>query len=485
MSNSDRTESIAAAAVFAATFAVHAGNLRLALLGWDTYATVLTARVASLRDLAGTFTEKLMDGRLPYGDFYRPVGNAIVAIDTAIWGLRPFGHQLTSLLVFCAATTLLFAVVSQRARDLAPDRIAPRVVAGGAASMLLALHPAVLSVLPVVARRTETLMACFALAALCAAHGGRRRGRVISAAFAALAVGSKEPGIVVLPLLAVDRLCASRREGLRARLIDALEFVSPSIAAVAAFGVVHTIVLRGLGGYFEASDAPYPARLLFYAPAYLGMVFATGPLSGFDHAGVVVAGAVLGVAAGLLAILARAREDRGAGADPGALLALPAIGLSWLAIHFGLACTTASPQPRYAQSLVLGLALVIGGVMAFAVRERSVRLTLVTAFPIACALLGSPLWQPRGAFAEASRLQIAELSEFERTLRGSVGPSIHDVRARRMVDVYDRGIDPAWMLSPWSLQAWAELTFPDRKIRVEENVARLDPVYWNLRVIVE
>ena len=59
--------------VFVAAFVLHMDNLYNALLGWDTYATIIASRIESSADFWGTFSEVMMDGRLVFGDFYRPV----------------------------------------------------------------------------------------------------------------------------------------------------------------------------------------------------------------------------------------------------------------------------------------------------------------------------------------------------------------------------------------------------------------------------
>ncbi|RPJ41411.1 MAG: hypothetical protein EHM19_11990, partial [Candidatus Latescibacterota bacterium] len=68
------------------------------LLGHDTYPIIRAARIESAADVAGTFTEELMDGAYPEGHFYRPVLNLSFALDHAVYRLRPAGFHATDLL---------------------------------------------------------------------------------------------------------------------------------------------------------------------------------------------------------------------------------------------------------------------------------------------------------------------------------------------------------------------------------------------------
>jgi len=479
--------------VFVAAMFVHRDNLARALLGWDTYATLVASRITSASDLAGTFTEKLMDGRLVFGDFYRPVGNLFVALDLAVWGTQPFGHQLTSTLLFAAACTAVFVVVQQRRRGAS---IAPAAWA----ATLVVLHPASLSILPIVARRTETLMVVFVLAALAAAGwagASERRRSAAAACFALLAIGSKEPGLVVLPLLFIDRVLAPGGAGaLRVRLVAAARFVAPSVAVIAAFAVARTLVLGGIGGYYDAPEASYLVRLVGHAPDYISMVAVTGALDASALASPLALLSTAAVAIGCVALW----QIRSSRADEAmAELRLPALGLAWAGFQLALASTAEKPEPRYVEGLVIGLSLVLAGfVDRGVVRRAEVRATagarcrranalLAAAALVAfTSLAGAPLWRGYPAFAEASATQTKELGDLEaRVGAGPLEARGERIRLRKLEPSADRVVDHVWMLSPWGVQAWLELTFPGRVFEVErDRLRRPEPTHWPL-VIVE
>jgi hypothetical protein len=140
------------ALVLAAAVAAHRPFLALGHLGWDTYPLILTSRIASATDLAGAFGEELMDGRYPNGHFYRPVTTLSFALDHAAWGLAPSGYHLTDLVLLLACA---LGVAALGRRLLGPG------VGPLAAALLFALHPLHVEILPVAARRADTLAQLF------------------------------------------------------------------------------------------------------------------------------------------------------------------------------------------------------------------------------------------------------------------------------------------------------------------------------------
>ena len=169
MSNTwDRHRHLAGlAGVALVALATHRQTLDWALLGSDSYASIIASRIRNFGDLIGTFGEVLMDGRFPFGEYYRPVGNLFMALDYSIWELDSFGYQLTSVLLFSATVGMLYFATH---RMLGPDsRAGPSV-----AALFFALHPSALSVLPFVERRTELLALTCTLTAFALLSGNGR-----------------------------------------------------------------------------------------------------------------------------------------------------------------------------------------------------------------------------------------------------------------------------------------------------------------------
>ena len=288
------------ALVLAAAVAAYRPLLALGHLGWDTYPLILTSRITSAADLLGAFREELMDGRYPNGHFYRPVTTLCFALDHAVWGLEPSGYHLTDLLLLLACA---IGVAALGRRLLGPG-IGPLV-----AALLFALHPLHVETLPVAARRADTLALLFTLIALLASARWRARGEgkrgvsrarseaqpsgvqegepsgvhsglrtALSALAAALAVGSKESGSVVVPLLIALGFAESGPAPGGERLRRALRAGALPLAAVGLVLLVRTAVLGGIGGHPGSSLFAGASRGLAVGPLYTFLLLMPQPV---------------------------------------------------------------------------------------------------------------------------------------------------------------------------------------------------------------
>ena len=212
-------------------------------LGWDTWPMIATARIESWSDFAGTFTEKLMDGRYPLGDFYRPITNLSVALDHALWGTDPVGYHVTDFAILVGSALFVAVLVA---------RLFGSRAAGVLAALVFALHPVHWESLPVTARRADTLSVFFALAWLAALPLGSRQAAsgcrsVLSGlavfALAFGAVGAKETGALIVGLAFALLLLAPGSTS-RRRLVPA---TIVTLIAVGLFVAARTAVLGGLG----------------------------------------------------------------------------------------------------------------------------------------------------------------------------------------------------------------------------------------------
>ena len=150
--------SLAIAVALVAGAVLFAETRHYGLIGFDTHPLIVSARVESPGDLADLFVERLMDGRYPSA-FYRPLVSASFALDEALWGLDPFGYQLTAALLFTALLLGLGALGERiggaRARWMAI-----------ALPTVFALHPSYYEIVPIPARRADLLCGVFAVAAV-------------------------------------------------------------------------------------------------------------------------------------------------------------------------------------------------------------------------------------------------------------------------------------------------------------------------------
>jgi len=478
--------SLAIAVALAAGAALFVETRHYGLLGFDTLPLIASSRVESLADVLGLFRERLMDGRYPSA-FHRPLVSASFALDEAVWGLDPFGYQLTGALWF---TALLLGLVSlggllgkQTGPGPPPDRGGRRWLAV-ALPALVALHPAAYEVVPIPARRADLMCAVFATAAVVFAL--RRRAWVAGVA-ALLAILSKESGYAVPPLVAATALLLEGQDGLEgsprssltglaARLRAALELAAPAFG-LAAFALAgRLLVLGGMGGHRDEFGV---IGALASAPG-----IAVDVLSGivlFGSAAVPLAVYALGAAL-LLAVVGLAgtlgvasSEDRCVGLRPIGL------GILW---SLGFAATYAAAGWVGAWYFLLpeiGAAIALLGLLAAAiegVRCRAAPRAARGCCVLAAGLLAGVLvWQASfapvlGNYGEWQRAT-AVSDEFFRKLDQKVSAS----SAGQRIDAPPLpmwaspsegvpGVQGAAILSDYSVQAWADLMYPQRSIRV-------------------
>jgi hypothetical protein len=233
-----RVSWLALLAVLAAAHFAHRRLLPLEHLGWDTWPLIASSRGG----LAGAFTEPLMHGRYPLGEFYRPVTSLAFALDHALSASAPAGYHLTNHLILLAGVGASFLL----ARRLAGGTRGPLV-----AALVFALHPIHLATLPMAARRADMLSALFTMLALAALPRPRAPFTLPRAALLFLlgyaAAASKETGIVLLAL--AHGLAFAEAEGpFTARARAALR-AWPAALGVLLLALTRTLVLGGIGGH--------------------------------------------------------------------------------------------------------------------------------------------------------------------------------------------------------------------------------------------
>jgi hypothetical protein len=456
------------AAVATVVFGAYHGVLGLGLLGYDAYPMIATARIQGWSDLAGTFSEALMDGRFPRGDFYRPVTNLSIALDYAVWGLAPFGYHLTDLLVFVVNGALLCAF----ARKLFG---ADAWLAGLVAALVFALHPMQLEALPVPPRRADSLCLGFALACLLSsapadappsAHARLRR--TLSGIFALLAAGSKETGVIVAPLAFGLAFLRSPARARPARAREALRGSLPSLAAVTLYVAARSWVLGGWGGHRSASLAR-ASNLSGLVEPYLARLFAP---QAYEPGRLWIA--ALSLAALLLSAYLAWRPPRRV--DARRLRSGLAFALLWFVCLLAIHSLADRASAWYTSLFVAPYAVFLGFLTQTGVdllRERRVApAVLALAFALGLAashLRHSSLLHAYPEWPRASALADAFLTRVERQVRGAEPGST--LRFRRFPTRVERsptppGIRSAVVLDDYSLQAWADLVLPEHPVRV-------------------
>jgi hypothetical protein len=222
-------------ALFVAVVLAWLPALRGGFVWDDQHDIVLSDKLHHARALADVFRHDAMWSANNVSTIatYRPLALASLALDFQLWGLRPAGFHLTSVLLHALATLALFAVFVELVDD----------IVAAALALLFALHPANAEAVAWINGRSEILALGFGALALRAARLRRFPSLTL---FLLLALLSKETGLVFVPL-AIALACIEpatpieRREKLR------LEWSAPVAAAIAlaAYAAMRTAALHG------------------------------------------------------------------------------------------------------------------------------------------------------------------------------------------------------------------------------------------------
>jgi len=478
--------------VIAAILLVAAGaawSLRvweLELLGWDCYPLILTCRVTSPADVAQNFTERMMEERYP-GDFYRPAFNFALALEYWVGGLRPqaYLHANVLLFVLCAgALYLLFRRLGGPAAN----------VGAVVAVIAFLVHPSHVEVVPAPARQPELLCGLFMALALWVQLWPRalqsKWPPIAPAVLGLWALSSKETGLILPVLIGLAVLLYSPATGWRGRLWRTGLALLPHAVVWIIFFAARTAVLGGLGGHAQTSLVDSVSRLPMFARGLFELVAAPQPPMRSTFAAVL--GGLLACGLTLSFVMSvwrsRTRRDPDAPADGFARAGL--VGLAWFVLTALTYAVAGRMQPWYLLLPVAGLAIVVGAVAEWLVRlARAAGLSAripagVTAALLAAVLVWhgwySPYVQRYPEWATGS----AYAREYLEGLRGRItaAPDGSIVRFPAPVDWVPPQLDRptvfgAAVYRDYSVQAWAELEFTARKVRVtlQDSAARPYP----------
>jgi Flp pilus assembly protein TadD len=179
------------------------------------------------------------------------------ALDYAAWGLNPWGHHLTSIVLHALNTLLVYFVISSLLKADNREKHPAgqgQIITAAAAAFLFGLHPLHVESVAWVSERKDVLSAFFSLAALYAYLSyadvtGRRGSRswrvrryILSLGLFTLALLSK-PIVVTLPLvmLIIDWYplgrCADRKAA-KLALLEKIPFFAFSLATVVIMVIV-------------------------------------------------------------------------------------------------------------------------------------------------------------------------------------------------------------------------------------------------------
>ncbi len=227
---------MALAAVFVVALAGSANTLQNSFTNWDD--PVLILNNPQIRSLSPSAIVTLFTSVANHA--YLPVRDLSYALDYALWGLDPYGFHLTNLLLHCANSLLLFALLARLFED---DRLAL------AAALIFAVHPVHSEAVAWASGRKDLLAFAFGLLTVLSFDWGDRArkrtlGIALSALCAFLACLSK-PTAVVLPFLLWVALLLRKEGG--ARVSACVRSTLPVLLVCGAMAVAHFAIAFSKG----------------------------------------------------------------------------------------------------------------------------------------------------------------------------------------------------------------------------------------------
>lgn len=273
----------AALAVALLVFVVYSPVLRNGFVGWDDDIYVVrNPRLLhlSLTSLLETFSNVHASGN------WHPLTELSHAADCALWGMRPFGHHLSSILLhgLNAGLVVVLACAIARARTRTSVRSAREIVAGIAAGLLWGLHPLRVESAAWISERKDVLCAAFYLSGLFCylryaganreagseATGQHRRRFYIGALACFLLALLSKPMAVSFPLvlLVLDAYPLQRLDHTRSWRLLAEKI--PFFVLALASAIVTLEAQRAVGAFRAMRGVPLATKALVAAHSIVG-----------------------------------------------------------------------------------------------------------------------------------------------------------------------------------------------------------------------
>lgn len=181
---------------------------------------------------------------------YQPLAWLSLGLDSKLWGMRPWGFHLTSMLLHSLNGALFFGLSRELLRRALPD-CPPEELGWGAlaAALFFALHPLRAEPVALVTERRDVLAGAFALLSTLAYL--RRRLRWAFGLYGRCLLSNASGAALPAAWLAVDFFPCDRlrsRSDWRAALGEKMPFFAPALLAalLAVFGQLKAGSLKGL-----------------------------------------------------------------------------------------------------------------------------------------------------------------------------------------------------------------------------------------------
>lgn len=233
--------------------------------GIDTVAIIESVRIFAVRDIIPIFSKPLAaDTPMPQvvQACYRPVCSLLFSLDYALWGLSPFGFNLTNVLLHVLVSVISFFVV----RLLTKRRSIAFI-----SSLLFTLHPVLVEGVSATVRRYDTLITLFILLSLFSflkysdSLFKKTKHLAVSIIFYALALGTKEIAVIFPFMIFAYLIFISFSEEISfaRKFYKSLKKSLPYIVASMIFIALRTYVIGGIGGYVSKTSGAAAAAQVF------------------------------------------------------------------------------------------------------------------------------------------------------------------------------------------------------------------------------
>jgi len=462
---------MAAVLIAAAVASIVQQTRHFGLVGWDTYPLILASRVRTPEDVVDLFTKHLM-GDASRSSYYRPVLNVSLAVDHAIGGLEPQVYQVSNAVLFGACAAALYVLFLHLSTG--------GTLGAGVALVAFLAHPASFEVIPVVSRRPDLLCALFVLLALVAqaraAARGRERPALLPACFGLLAMASKETGFIAAPLAALTALVCLPAATLRARAAGTAREMIPWAAIAIAILVIRIAVVGRIGDPTDAvgrvpdTIVLLVRHLVLVRPGMLEPIQAIAPILGLVFCVAIAGGS--NRRAG--------HREICAGAWRPAL-----VGVTWVGLVGLMYSMAGAVQAWYVTIPLAGAALLLGAAAqacrdALRLTPGIARATGVVGLVLAVVVVAqwgrlSPHFHHYAEWSRATRVTDRYLENLRAAIeRTPDGETLHAETPPPWIHLPGPGprLLGAAVLTPYSVRAWCDLVFPDRRIRVRRAATR-------------
>jgi protein O-mannosyl-transferase len=248
------------------TIIVFASHLNNDFVWDDKFLVTDNPYIKNWSHLPEIFTTQLYAGKHTHSDFYRPLQLVSFTLDHMLWGLKPFGYHLTSLLIHVSNVILVYVILTV---------IGPSTALALMAASFFAVSPPISGITYYISARSDLLMAFFLLVSFLSfvryRMGRRRIFYILSILAFIFSFLSKEMGLILVAVLALEIF----REGKKSA--RDIMYILPYLIISVIYIVIRSTVLnfnKGLSEPAFAATIPFWGRMLTdvkIIPKYIGL----------------------------------------------------------------------------------------------------------------------------------------------------------------------------------------------------------------------